>query len=246
MTNFFYKMFFYFRDLIESFFSVGKCLCCSKMCPKIPLCKSCQAQILKMPVFLNRCKKCGRKILNNQVFCVQCKNTDLLKSVDKVLPLYAYFLPYKNLLHFWKQKGYRSLGALFAKLCFEVWKKEFNSINMVAVPPRPKKIFNSGWDQITDLSIVLKEKYKVPFIDVLVRLDKNQQKYKNKKQRLDTYGDRYALKKSFKGELPKEIVLIDDIMTTGATIQECAEVLKKYGVEKVYAITIFYVPSNSR
>jgi predicted amidophosphoribosyltransferase len=39
-------------------------------------------------------------------------------------------------------------------------------------------------------------------------------------------------------KLPSRVVLIDDIFTTGATVEECARVLKNRGVDKVYALTL--------
>jgi len=42
--------------------------------------------------------------------------------------------------------------------------------------------------------------------------------------------------------IPKNVVLVDDVWTTGATLQECCKVLKKAGVEKVWGFTIARTP----
>jgi predicted amidophosphoribosyltransferase len=48
------------------------------------------------------------------------------------------------------------------------------------------------------------------------------------------------LNKEFsKKELPKKVVIIDDILTTGVTLENCALALKNAGVETVCAITVF-------
>ena len=47
--------------------------------------------------------------------------------------------------------------------------------------------------------------------------------------------EQYSLEKNVKGE---NIVLIDDIYTTGSTLDEAARVLKKAGAEKVYFLTV--------
>ncbi len=57
--------------------------------------------------------------------------------------------------------------------------------------------------------------------------------------RLNTIGKNYALAEGIK-ELPKEIVIIDDIMTTGSTLESCARALKEGGVERIHAVTLFY------
>ena len=47
--------------------------------------------------------------------------------------------------------------------------------------------------------------------------------------------------KPFMGKIPEEVWLLDDVSTTGATIESCSYVLKSAGVKKVYAVTLFTV-----
>ena len=41
--------------------------------------------------------------------------------------------------------------------------------------------------------------------------------------------------------VPKTVVLLDDVITTGATVEQCGKILKSLGVEKVFALSIFIV-----
>lgn len=41
--------------------------------------------------------------------------------------------------------------------------------------------------------------------------------------------------------LPMEVVLMDDVITTGATVNRCASVLKANGIARVYAMSLFMV-----
>ncbi|MBR7064086.1 MAG: hypothetical protein IKI31_02910, partial [Treponema sp.] len=50
------------------------------------------------------------------------------------------------------------------------------------------------------------------------------------------------LKKILKdGKKPSKVCLIDDVLTTGATLESCARVLKNYGIEEVNALPLFIV-----
>jgi len=41
-----------------------------------------------------------------------------------------------------------------------------------------------------------------------------------------------------RGEIPENLILVDDIFTTGATMRECAKTLKRGGVKKVWGFTL--------
>ncbi|MDR2029417.1 MAG: hypothetical protein LBP93_07760 [Treponema sp.] len=41
-------------------------------------------------------------------------------------------------------------------------------------------------------------------------------------------------------KVPREVLLFDDVMTTGSTLDACAAALKQEGAEKVYALALFY------
>ena len=47
--------------------------------------------------------------------------------------------------------------------------------------------------------------------------------------------------KKLKGTFPLKVCIIDDVRTTGSTIECCAKLLKDFGIEKVYALTLFGV-----
>ncbi|HPX25525.1 MAG TPA: phosphoribosyltransferase family protein, partial [Treponemataceae bacterium] len=66
----------------------------------------------------------------------------------------------------------------------------------------------------------------------------HQQKKLNRDERIHQLGHLYELKKNITN-IPEEVVIIDDIMTTGVTLENCAEVLKRAGVKKVHAVTLF-------
>ena len=119
---------------------------------------------------------------------------------------------------------------------------------MVPVPPRPGKIKEKGWDQVDELASILEKKSGILVRrDILLRKSGGQQKKLGRDQRLGAAGAVYALRgepgdsTAFGAVIPKEAVLLDDIVTTGATMEKCAWLLKAAGVKKVTGLALFRV-----
>ena len=145
------------------------------------------------------------------------------------------------MLFMWKMQEYRLFASLFASECAAAWFLHYNNLPIVPVPPRRGKIRKTGWDQIQDTADILRFMYDIPVLNLLIRLDNTQQKKKNRSARIHGTAPRYCVNRSFSAAVPKTVVLLDDIMTTGATLEECATVLHRAGVQKVFALTIFAV-----
>lgn len=113
---------------------------------------------------------------------------------------------------------------------------------LVPVPPRPGKLKVEGWDQIDELSRILSKKHGVRVLPLLERKTSTEQKKLGRAERIGTLGAVYALSSQAKEAfeiLPEEVVLLDDIVTTGATMEKCAWILRDAGVRKVSGIALF-------
>ncbi len=197
----------------------------------------------------SRCQCCGRELVSMKEKCMKCRESPVLKSTDKVIPLFSYRLWNRELMFRWKSQGERSFSALFARLLSEVLRKNGQSI-LVPVPPRKGKIRKNGWDQIDELCIFLQKRFGFRVLRVLKRNSTDQQKKLNRNQRLESIKNAYSMcssvelqkaLKPFSGRLPESVCLIDDVCTTGSTIESCAKLLKSAGVKKVDAVTLFTV-----
>ena len=240
---------------VRAFFSVleggNDCIICNRKSFIIPLCKNCIGKFFNVSekLSLRRCEICGRELISNNAKCSACTNQPILKNTDKVVPLFSYRLWNKELLYLWKMKEERGLSSLFASLINHSLKL-LNEKIIVPVPPRKGKIKKNGWDQIDELCKYLNRRYGYTILEILERNTVQQQKKLNREERLETIKSAYSLvqekeleKKLRKvnGKLPKSIVLIDDVCTTGSTIESCAEILKAAGISRVNVITLFIV-----
>lgn len=229
-----------FRSLYTFIDGGCECAVCSKLTFLAPICSSCMKQYFSVKKILEtaRCSCCGKELVSEKKMCMKCRTEPVLKSTDSVLPLFSYRLWNKELMFRWKMQGERNFSPLFAKLLSEVLKTKGEKI-IVPVPPRKGKIRKNGWDQIEELCLFLEKRYDFKILRILERKSKEQQKKLKRTERLESIKTSYSLKKG--AEIPEHVCLIDDVCTTGATIESCAEILKKGGIKTVSAVTLFTV-----
>lgn len=226
------------RDRIACVISPQYCLVCGKPSFRsVPLCYNCQKSYLGNPGPWNeRCRRCGRLLISSKELCVDCRTVAPFKEVNRVFPLFPYDMLGQELLAAWKIAGNFCLTSLFAS-CIARELKLFPGFILVPVPPRPGKIRKKGWDQIELLSRELSKNYGVTVFSCLKRFSQIQQKGLGREARaVNLKGNIRCVKTS----VPKKIIILDDLMTTGATVETCAAVLKEFHCEKVYAMTLFY------
>ncbi|MCQ2241326.1 hypothetical protein [Treponema sp.] len=229
----------------------GTCLVCGSETFLGEVCKKCKDNLLLNYCDCHekeiRCSVCGKVLLSEEGTCMACRNERIIKSCDSVFPILPYRLWGKTLMFHWKMLEKRGISFLVAEMCSKVLASRFGcgSKNLVPVPPRPGKIRKKGWDQIEEVCSILEGVYGHKVLKLLKRNASIQQKKLDRKHRLDGSAERYGL--SGKGinikreNLPKRVILIDDVMTTGITVESCAKVLKSLGIEKVDVLTVFIV-----
>ena len=193
---------------------------------------------------------CGKALVSEDTLCMQCRDKRILFHTDIVLPLFSYRLWNKTLLFRWKIAGERNLSEFFADIFSSTLRKFFaDDFAIVPVPPRKGKIHTKGWDQIEDVCYFLEKKYGFKIFRLLFRESNQEQKQLGREGRVENIGKSYRMKNesSIKkiiqryGYFPKKVILIDDVLTTGASIESCARALKDAGVQTVNALTLFIV-----
>ncbi len=234
---------------LNSMFGNGKCCVCGNSTFNGRICLSCSEKLYNdsESSCCEKCRICGKSLVSENEICMSCREERILKSSDKVVPVFPYRLWAKTLLFEWKMQNQRSLSLFFAEICNSVIKKRISeSIFIVPVPPRPGKIKSRGWDQIEELSEILRVKFGYKILKLLERTEKIQQKKLDRKSRLMSKGRIYKESKLLKrlcseNSLPEQVLLIDDVLTTGVTVETCCEILKNSGISKVDVLSLFVV-----
>lgn len=166
---------------------------------------------------------------------------------DGAFPLYSYTGVARSLLRAYKVKKRKSLASFLSQCLATEITARFPGYTIVPVPPRPGKIRREGWDQVALLAGFLQRNWNLPVARILARLKGgDEQKTLDREGRRTNVMGRYTLLpggiraegRNSIARVPRKILLLDDIMTTGATLSECASVLKGHGGEMVYAMVI--------
>lgn len=236
-----------------AFVSGGReCAVCGKRCGALSLCRNCKKRItqeLTPYPAQKRCAVCGKVLLSEKDVCMDCRRDKrVLHNTCKVLPLAPYRLWNRELLNIWKGEGERALSAFFAERIAAAVRIQGDAV-IVPVPPRKRKVHDRGWDQIEDLCRYLKKDFTV--LHLLCRTTSVEQKSLSGTQRIQTIKSGAYKAKSGKelqkalrktgGTVPSRVCLIDDVMTTGSTIESCAKELSLLGVKEVDVVTLFDV-----
>lgn len=204
------------------------------------------------------CQSCSQTLkINHFPFCPMCKNglVDFIRC-SKHKPCATFCLsPFsydnnliKNLLHKYKYEFIKDIGYDLANFMIESINKSklfsYSAIKLtgfliVPVPLHKKRLVWRGFNQSEILARKISEKLNIEFAEALKRIKntKPQIEMADEKQRQENIKDAFICENPLEIK-NKIIILVDDMITTGATLEECAHVLKQNGAREVWALTV--------
>ncbi len=171
-------------------------------------------------------------------------------TIDGVFSSVIYKGVVKKLIYNFKYAPFLTdLRSLLVELFYEgiIQKEEFlknleNESIFIPVPLHASKLRKRGYNQASLLALGLCEKLQeTQVIDCLMRSKNTQTQISlTQAKRLDNVKDAFSLKKEhfLTTRNYNHVFLVDDVLTSGATLREAAKVLKRAGVKKVWGITL--------
>jgi ComF family protein len=146
----------------------------------------------------------------------------------------------QHVLHALKYKNEPDVGVMLGRVYGEKLKDLALSFDLIVpVPLHPSRQRKRGYNQSAKFAQGLGESLEIPFReDVLIRSVKTAtQTNKNKLKRWENVNDVFAIKD--RGPIQsKHILLVDDVVTTGATLEACALVLTGHGCDRISIASI--------
>ena len=213
---------------------------------------TCLNTILDM-VFPVNCLSC---LETGSYFCLKCISETPVaerESAEWIFPVFDYrHPPVKKALWLLKYKNKKKLAKVFAEILHGKILEELSDLSimnnfrnpiLIPIPLSKKRYRERGYNQA---ELICKELVKLDNninfkleTDILIKPQdtEHQARIRNKKERMKNIMGSFAVKNENLIK-SKNIILIDDILTTGATLTEARKVLKKSGARKIIAFTV--------
>ena len=204
-------------------------------------------------IFPVNCISCQEK---GSLLCIKCLSSSPpseRESASWISPLFDYrHPPIKKAIWFLKYNGKRSLAKIFAEILYEQILEELADLTqfenfrdpiLIPIPLTPKRQRERGFNQA---SLICKELVKLDN-NIHFKFEKNilikpkdtehQAKIENRNKRLKNIIGSFSIKNEEKIK-NRNIILIDDVTTTGATLNEARKTLLKANARRIIAFTI--------
>ncbi len=203
------------------------------------LCPNCFSQLH----FITKpcCAVCGRPFEFSpfgETICAACMKQKPSFKMARSILLYDDFS--KQLVLAFKHGDHTELAPLLTKFLLLADKKIFKADVIVSVPLHPSRLIVRKYNQASILGKELSKQLNISFYPTVLKRNKRtkSQGHMTRKQRQKNLIKAFCLSRP---EIIKNkiVLLIDDVMTTGATVNECAKVLKRGGATDVYVLTVY-------
>lgn len=215
-----------------------RCLACDDPgLDGIDLCAACEATL---PDTGPACLGCALPLVSGDARCGTCLGAR--SPLTEVHAAFVYVAPLDRLLPRLKFAGDLAAGRLVSQLMAERFRNVSRPDALVPIPLHRARLRQRGFDQALELARPLGRSLGVPVLPGALMRHKPTQE----QSRLSAIARSRNVKGAFAARerlpLPRHVALLDDVMTTGATLRAAAIALRRAGVERVDAWVAARVP----
>jgi len=209
-----------------------RCVGCSRV--GTLLCGECLSQIPRVEHPF--CTRCGDKVATEGL-CARCRTSPL--RIERIRSAVYFKGALREAIHHLKYKGRTALAKPLGNLMTTYWQQHPMAVDVVVpVPLHAARLRERGYNQAALLARELAQQAGLPIDEeTLVRKRATAPQVElNAKQRKENVRDAFYC--SGNALAGKRVLLIDDVCTTGATLEACAVALCENGARSVQALTL--------
>lgn len=235
-----YKVIRAITDVVLAVLYPSKCPFCGKLTGKkaVTACGGCRK---KLPFITGpRCFQCGKPVdTEEKEYCMDCARKK--HGFTQGISLWSYDKSVKQAVYRFKYKNQRAYAGYFARELVRQYGTQIRWWNAQAIIPVPihrKRYGQRGYNQAELLARAISQYMQVPVQNNLIVRIKNTkpQKELNEKERQKNLKSAFKINEN--GVKLKKVIIVDDIYTTGSTVDVMTELLLSIGVTDVYVITL--------
>lgn len=201
-------------------------------------------------LFPARCLLCGTVVPAGKSFCRDCAKelpeTPFQRRISlpgagaegfRIVSPLSYAGGFRKTLYRYKFRGERALAKPLGQLMAEAVRKSGESFEAVRwVPITKNKTRQRGYDQSELLAKSVAKALGAPCLPLLEKMRETETQHElSRKKRAQNVKNAYG---AASGTAGKEVLLVDDIVTTGSTLKECAGTLYKAGAKRVLGLCV--------
>lgn len=229
------------RDAILTFLFPPSCLACDRWGTYV--CLPCVKRV--EPVFIDSCLQCKRKVDNESFICQRCPQQH--QSVQGVLSVNFYNDTMKRIVH---ELKYRKVSHAFATVGavshlesvakYVAFTRAYPQAVLVPVPLHLRRFHERGFNQASYLARFFSYITELPVREDLVIRWKNTKPLASCKTALERHTEIRDAFRVVNPEAVKDqmVVLVDDVVTSGATVRSLGQTLKTAGAKEVFVFSL--------
>lgn len=224
---------------------------------------------LSVALFPKRCEFCGEVIEFDRSICSECEDLPKIKAplcdscgcskddcvckknkneYKRIIAPYYYRDTVVTAIHRYKESEMDFLSSRFSRDMAVCIRENYGDISFDAVTFVPMRAWDKikrGYNQSEILAKEISRTIDVPPVDILVKTvrTKPQKKRSASERKVNVFGVFDVKDKAYVQD--KTFLLIDDVKTTGSTLNECAKMLKIYGAKAVYCAALAIVNNKN-
>jgi competence protein ComFC len=204
-----------------------------------PLCPGCNQRINELRSGI--CPDCWEQVI--PLLPLEVKAKQVPEHLDAIFPVFKFNPLIQNLVHALKYQGLKSLGVALGKYAGiqvrPMISTEPDTV-LIPIPLHPIKLRERGYNQSDYIADGFAISLQLPVRKDILRRIKNTvtQTQLTAEERHQNMQDAFSVKKNVDLTKVKNVILIDDVLTTGSTMNSAAEVLKKVGIQRIYGLTV--------
>lgn len=220
-------------------FLPGTCILCESPSHRaLDLCARCESEL---PWLHNQCTLCGIPLPIGNTICGKCL---LYKPpFNRCYSAFIYEYPIDRLILEFKENHRLVIGKILAKLLVESFPEEFTPPDLlIPVPLHKSSLRRRGFNQSIEIAEVLSDTWSIPIDSRNCRriLRTAEQKSLHTQDRIRNVRGAFTIDRPYNGQ---RIAIVDDVVTTGATVSELARLIMSEGAGAIEVICLARTPA---